>query len=175
MKASLFSQSLFAFDLSEAIAATTRISFPAIELACTSPHFDLRTARNEPEPPLWSAVHHNQISPDVTGYSIWRRAEVILDDPKSGRYAASWSARRDGFPDQYQLDHIIEVDASVVGSDQGYSGWIELDDGRIFVVNYTDDTAPMVALLPDHVWPLLGIPWIRGTYLLPQDLPLPDR
>ena len=35
--------------------------------------------------------------------------------------------------------------------------------------------APMVRLTPDHVWPLLGIPWIRGTYLLPQDLPLPDR
>ena len=49
MKVSLFSQSLFALDLSEAIAATARIGFPAIELACTSPHFDLETARNEPE------------------------------------------------------------------------------------------------------------------------------
>jgi sugar phosphate isomerase/epimerase len=49
MKVSLFSQSLFAFDLSKAIATTAEIGFPAIELACTDPHFDLKTARKEPE------------------------------------------------------------------------------------------------------------------------------
>jgi len=49
MKASLFSQSLFALDLSQAIATTAEIGFPAIELACTAPHFDLNTARKEPE------------------------------------------------------------------------------------------------------------------------------
>lgn len=35
----------------------------------------------------------------------------------------------------------IEVEASIAGIEQGYSGWVQLDDGRIFVVNYTDDTA----------------------------------
>ncbi len=49
MKISLFSQSLFAFDLSKAIAITAKIGFPAIELACTSPHFNLKIARREPE------------------------------------------------------------------------------------------------------------------------------
>ena len=49
MNVSLFSQSLFALDLSKAIATTAEIGFPAIELACTSPHFDLNTARKEPE------------------------------------------------------------------------------------------------------------------------------
>lgn len=49
MKVSLFSQSLFAFDLSKAIATTAKIGFPAIELACTDPHFNLKTARKEPE------------------------------------------------------------------------------------------------------------------------------
>lgn len=48
-KISLFSQSLFVFNLDEAIKTTARIGYPAIELACTSPHFDIATARGEPE------------------------------------------------------------------------------------------------------------------------------
>jgi inosose dehydratase len=46
---SLFSQSLFALNLDEAIKATARIGYPAMELACASPHFDLATARREPK------------------------------------------------------------------------------------------------------------------------------
>ncbi|PIP16231.1 MAG: hypothetical protein COX46_03485 [bacterium (Candidatus Ratteibacteria) CG23_combo_of_CG06-09_8_20_14_all_48_7] len=49
MKVSLFSQSLFAFDLSRAITATAEIGFSTIELACINPHFDLETARKNPE------------------------------------------------------------------------------------------------------------------------------
>ena len=44
MKASLFSQSLFALPLMEAIETTAKIGFPAIELACARPHFDIKTA-----------------------------------------------------------------------------------------------------------------------------------
>ena len=47
-KVSIFSQSLFALPLKEAIEATAQIGFPAIELACASPHFDIETARNNP-------------------------------------------------------------------------------------------------------------------------------
>ena len=79
----------------------------------------------------------------------------------------TWKAERDGFPDQYQLDNIIEVEASANGYEQGYSGWIQLDDGRIFVVHYTDDSAPMVKGRDDGY----GIPWIRGTFLDLSDLP----
>lgn len=49
MKISLFSQSLFALPLMDAIEATARIGFSAIELACTKPHFDLETAVTEPK------------------------------------------------------------------------------------------------------------------------------
>ena len=100
---------------------------------------------------------------DVTGYSIWSSVETITDDPKTGRRTILWKAA-DGFPDQYQLDHIIEVDASVCGWDEGYSGWVELDDGQIFVVNYTDDMAPSLN-------GIFGVPYIRGTFLEPSDLP----
>ena len=66
------------------------------------------------------------------------------------------------------LDRVLEVDASIGGGDQGYSGWTETEDGRIFVVNYTDDTAPACLATPN--WPT-GLPWIRGTFLSLNDLP----
>ena len=43
-KVSLFSQSLLALPLDEAIATTADIGYPAIELACCAPHFDPATA-----------------------------------------------------------------------------------------------------------------------------------
>ena len=48
MKVSLFSQSLFALPLMEAIETTSRIGFPAIELACAKPHFDVEIALEDP-------------------------------------------------------------------------------------------------------------------------------
>ncbi|MEK7399522.1 MAG: sugar phosphate isomerase/epimerase [Candidatus Poribacteria bacterium] len=41
IKISLFSQSLFSLSLTEAIKTTADIGFPAIELACMKPHFDI--------------------------------------------------------------------------------------------------------------------------------------
>ncbi len=118
-------------------------------------------------------VYERHIRPEVTGYSIWRRAEQVLEDPVTGRHEISWVASRDGFPDQYQLDHILEVEATVSGHDNGYSGWIELDDGRIFVVNYTDDASYHNGLRREYF--IMGIPWVRGTFLLPGDLPPANR
>lgn len=112
-------------------------------------------------------VYLANISPEVTGYSVWRRFEAVLDDPEGGRRVLSWVASRDGFPDQHQLDHILEVEASANGHDQGYSGWTQLDDGRIFVVHYTDDTSAASTPNPHN----FGVPWIRGTFLDPSDLP----
>lgn len=108
-----------------------------------------------------------QISPSVTGYSQWRRFEAVTEDPAAGRHVTSWSAAHDGFPDQHQLDHIVEVEASANGHEQGYSGWVQLGDGRIFVVHYTDDTAAASSANPH----MFGVPWIRGTFLSLDDLP----
>jgi len=49
LKIALFSQSLFALPLDEAISVAARIGYPALELACTGPHFDIELARHEPE------------------------------------------------------------------------------------------------------------------------------
>ena len=108
-------------------------------------------------------------SEEITGYSIWRNFTLTMDDPQTGRYTSSWSADSGEFPDQYQLDHIIEVEASVAGADQGYSAWTEFDDGRIFIAAYTDDGAPTL-------WGSnMGISWMRGTFLEPDDLPPGDK
>jgi len=112
---------------------------------------------------VWGA----NITPTVTGYSIWRSIDAKVDDPLSGIHNISWSAQSDEFPDQYQLDNIIEVEASVEGHDQGYSGWVELTDGRIMVLAYTDDTA---LVCHPSGGGRLGISWIRGTYLNQPDI-----
>ena len=49
MKTSLFSQSLFALGLEEAISATAEAGYDAIELACSEPHFDHDRALDDPE------------------------------------------------------------------------------------------------------------------------------
>jgi len=60
---------------------------------------------------------------------------------------------------------MIEIASSVAGADQGYSAWVELDDGRIFVAAGNDDGAPTL-------WGgNIGISWTRGTFLNPSDLP----
>jgi len=108
-------------------------------------------------------------SEEITGYSIWRNFTLTMDDPHTGRYTSSWSADSGEFPDQYQLDHMIEIEASVAGADQGYSAWVELDDGTILVAAYTDDGAPTL-------WGSnMGISWMRGTFLEPGDLPQKER
>ncbi len=118
-------------------------------------------------PDVWDP----NISPDGTGYSIWRRFEGRVGEPGRPERTFAWNARTGEFPDQYQLDHIVEVEASVAGHDQGYSGWTLLPDGRIFVVNYTDDTAPLVRPGAGGGDARMGIAWLRGTYLSPRDLP----
>ncbi|HZJ42928.1 MAG TPA: sialidase family protein [Pyrinomonadaceae bacterium] len=130
---------------------------------------------NYPTPELFSqdaapcstAMLPFQITPGVTGLALWKSVEVVTVSQNGREHRTSWIAAKDGFPDQYQLDNVIEVEATVSGMDQGYSGWVQLPDNRVFVVNYTDDTAV--------IWPgtntfPYGCSWIRGTYLLPSDL-----
>jgi sialidase-1 len=106
-----------------------------------------------------------QVTPRVSGYSVWKRVECLIEEKSGEVHRTSWKAHRDGFPDQYQLDRAIEVEATNWGTDQGYSGWFKLSDGRILVLNYTDDTA--LVNQPAGYW---GRSWIRGTFLSLVDL-----
>ncbi len=49
MRVSLFTQSLLAFSFDRAVATAAEIGFPAVELACVKPHFDIEWARRRPE------------------------------------------------------------------------------------------------------------------------------
>ncbi len=116
-----------------------------------------------------TVMRPEQITPAVTGLSLWKSFRAVVTEENGRTRETIWEAASGEFPDQYQLDHVLRVEASVSGWDQGYSGWAELPDGRIFVVNYTDDGAT--------AWPATGeyvhCPWIRGTFILPGDLPAP--
>jgi len=53
----------------------------------------------------------------------------------------SWTAKSGRFPDQYAIDRILEINPNppVEGksSDNGYSSWLQLPDGDIYLVDYT--------------------------------------
>jgi len=152
----------FAFGNEAAEDASAALEWRPGSLGATST--TNRIALIEPQP-----VFHKNITPAVTGHSIWKRFEVRLEDPKTGVRTVSWNAASGEFPDQYQLDRMLEIEGTISGRDQGYSGWIQFEDGRLLVLNYTDDTA-RTNCAED---PGFGVPWIRGTYVLPSDLPSP--
>lgn len=65
---------------------------------------------------------------------------------------------------------MIEI-AAAVSHDLGYPGWTQLHDGRIFAVDYTDDTAP-----PNRPGSgVFGRSWIRGTFVELADLGSPSH
>lgn len=53
----------------------------------------------------------------------------------------SWDAKSGRFPDQYQIDRMLEINPNppVTGRrpDNGYSSWLELPGGDIYMVDYT--------------------------------------
>jgi len=63
-------------------------------------------------------------------------------------FAWAWEARSGKFPDQYQFDHILVVAPNPPETgktpDHGYSSWLQLPDGRIYLVDYSNrgDTPP---------------------------------
>jgi hypothetical protein len=169
---SIFVDGRLALDTNQGDSAVVMLPWlPFLRVSPYAPSFgnEPRSSRalGDEHPESQPHAFTREVTAQVTGYSIWRGVEEVIDDPRVGRRVISWSAARDGFPDQHQLDHIIEVGATANGRDQGYSGWVQLDDGRIFVVEYTDDTAageyPPIEMF--------GVPWIRGTYVSPSDLP----
>ena len=64
-------------------------------------------------------------------------------------YAWKWTAASGSHPDQYQLDRhlVVQSNPPVEGKrpDHGYSSWLPLPDGSIYMVDYTnrDNATPM--------------------------------
>jgi hypothetical protein len=165
MKLSIDGQ--FVWETDKGLASLEKISS---WLPVVIPRHSLGFGNEVTDSTNWFYVKPTDLVSEVSGHSIWRSFEATTDDPHEniGRRVVSWEAGNERFPDQYQLDHLVEVEASANGYEQGYSGWVQLEDGLVFVVNYTDDTAPVA----EGHGGGYGIPWIRGTFLSRDDLPL---
>lgn len=68
----------------------------------------------------------------------WKRARLVIDEPAMLRkYSWEWD-HRDGLPDQWALDRVLELrnDRRAAPPDFGYSGWAELEDGSFFCASH---------------------------------------
>ncbi|MBZ0297374.1 MAG: glycoside hydrolase [Anaerolineae bacterium] len=97
-----------------------------------------------------------------SGKSFWRSVSYRLGNPTLDDFEWSWTASSGQWPNQYQLDRMIQIHGNHAEQkpwpDHGYSSWIQREDGRVFLVDYTNcgdipDTSHLV-----------------GVYLEPEDL-----
>ena len=68
------------------------------------------------------------------GRHVWRAVCLETREPRyERRYRWSWHFR-DGLPDAWNRANVLELDNDRFASfgDFGYSGWVELPDGRFF-------------------------------------------
>ena len=67
------------------------------------------------------------------GKSTWKSIRLQIDEPRFRRYEWTWKPT-DGLPNQYEVDHILELqnDRHSSPGDFGYSGWTQFADGEIF-------------------------------------------
>lgn len=77
-----------------------------------------------------------------SGRSYWRSLRYHLGNPTLPDHDWSWDAADGAWPDQYQRDRLIQLHGNHPAQqpmpDHGYSSWIQRDDGRIFLVDYTN-------------------------------------
>ena len=67
---------------------------------------------------------------------------VYLKNPTLDDFEWAWEAAKGERPDEYQRQRMIQIHANHPDQkpdpDHGYSSWIMLEDGRIFLVDYTN-------------------------------------
>ena len=77
-----------------------------------------------------------------TGRSYWRSVSYSVANPTLADIRWSWDANRGLWPDDYQRRRLIQIHANPPGQeaqpDHGYSSWLILGEGRIFLVDYTN-------------------------------------
>lgn len=76
------------------------------------------------------------------GRSFWNQVRYAVRNPTLADTEWSWAAASGQWPDQYQRERMIQIHANHPdqrpGPDHGYSSWLMLADGRIFLVDYTN-------------------------------------
>ena len=80
------------------------------------------------------------------GKSWWSRAAYQVSNDTEPHHQWKWDAQSGEHPDQYQLDQMLELHANTPSAthrpDNGYSSWVEVEDGRIFMVDYSNRGDP---------------------------------
>lgn len=100
--------------------------------------------------------------PSVGGRSVWHSASYAVRNRTLDDFAWSWQAKSGQWPDQYQKERLIQIHgnhpAQLPAPDHGYSSWIQLADGRVYLVDYTNyGDSP-------------GNSHLVGVYLEPEDI-----
>jgi hypothetical protein len=76
------------------------------------------------------------------GRSFWKSVRYETKNPRLADAAWSWCAPAGLWPDEYQRDRLIQIHGNhpdqKPNPDHGYSSWLPLEDGRIFLVDYTN-------------------------------------
>ena len=90
-----------------------------------------------------------------------RSVRYQVENPSDHDHRYAWQAASDEYPNQYEIDRWLELDYnSNPNPDHGYSSWVLLPDGRLFVADYTNEDSPP------------GKASLKGYYLRPEELPL---
>ncbi len=96
------------------------------------------------------------------GRSFWREVSYEVRNRSLAPFAWTWTASSQEYPDQYQQDRLIQIHGNhpdqPPAPDHGYSSWIQLDDERIYLVDYTNYGDPA------------GNAHLVGVYLEAEDL-----
>ena len=82
--------------------------------------------------------------PNSVGQSWWRNVTYQVTNSSEADHFWKWDMNGGTFPDQYEIDNIIELHANHHESpDNGYSTWHQFDDGEILVLDYTNNGDPL--------------------------------
>jgi BNR repeat-like domain len=84
---------------------------------------------------------------ESSGEVHWQHIRYQTKNQSEPEFEWTWAARENRLPDQYQLDHVLELHANPPRSDgyapdNGYSSWVEMPDGGIYFVDYTNRGDP---------------------------------
>ncbi len=85
---------------------------------------------------------------DSGGESTWFRVRYSVKNMTEPNFEWRWAAASGAYPDQYQIDRVLEVrgnpprPGSDYPPDNGYSSWLEREDGSVYMVDYTNQGDP---------------------------------
>ena len=66
-----------------------------------------------------------------------------MDNPSDHSHSYEWQSGSSEYPNQYEIDRWLELDHNSNSSpNYGYSSWVQLAAGKIFVADYTNEAPP---------------------------------